>query len=167
MGCHTNSFELKEFAALLRDAIEIEKLEAPVKEKGDELSRLWKSLNLLCNRNGQVLKDNDVLTRKFRPSTVRLEKLQEDKQLTRATEQALACLYAILQSFAETNFPRLAGADCYRFLEGPETGTRQENRKQYLRLQRVSHPNQNSTRPKNIATMFTAIYDILSTTKNR
>ena len=49
IGCKTDSVEMKEFAALIREADEIEKLEAQVKEKEDELSRLRKSLNLLRN----------------------------------------------------------------------------------------------------------------------
>ena len=49
LGCSTDSVAVKELAALLLEADEIEKLEAQAKEKENELSRRQKSLNLLRN----------------------------------------------------------------------------------------------------------------------
>ena len=158
---------MKELAALLCEADKIEKLEAQVKEKEDELSRLRKSLNFLRNCYEQQLMENDVLTLDVHQTITLLKDLQEDKQVIRANERALECLYSILQSFAETNCEPLTAADCYRCLGVPETATAQEIRKQYSRIQRLSHPDQNQTCPKNIATRLTCIYDVLSTLKNR
>ena len=80
------------------------------KKTKDDFSRLRKSLYLLRNRYEQLLKNNDALTRDFRQKTTRLKK-QMHKQVTRANERALECLYAILQSFAETISERLTAAD--------------------------------------------------------
>ena len=106
---------MKKIAVPLREADQIENLEAQVKEKEDELSRFGKSVNLCWNSYEQLLKDNEILTRDIRQSTIGSKKLQEHKQLTRANEQAIECFYAILQSFAETNLERLTADDCYRF----------------------------------------------------
>ena len=117
---------MKELAVLLCEADVIEKLEAQVKEKEVELSRFGKSVNLFWNNYEQLLKDNEVLTRDIRQNTTGSKELQEVKQVTRANERAIQCFYAILQSFAETNFERLAAADCYTFLGVPETATPKE-----------------------------------------
>ena len=166
IGCNRDSFKMKEFAALLREADEIEKLEAQVIEREDELSRLRKSLNLLRNRYEQLLKDKNALPLDVDQSTTRSKEIKEDKQVTRANERALECLYAIIHSFAETNSERLTASDCYRLLGVPETATPQEIRKQQLRLQSITHPDPNPTCHKKIETMLTGIYDILSTPKN-
>ena len=132
IGCSTDSLEFEEFVALLREADKIGKLEAQVKEKEDELSRLRKSPNLLGNCYYQKvwLKDFDVLTRDVRQNETRLNEVQEDKQVTRANERAFEYFYTILQSFAETNFERLTAADCYRSLAVPETANPQKICKQ-------------------------------------
>ena len=69
IACNTNSVELKEFAALLRQVDEIEKLDREVEEKEDELSRFRKSLNILRKCYEQHSKDNVTLTRNVRQST--------------------------------------------------------------------------------------------------
>ena len=87
---------MKEFSALLREADEVEMLEAQVKEKEDELSRLRKSLDVLRNCNEELLRDNDVLTRDLCESETCLKELQEHKQVTKKSERAPECLHAIL-----------------------------------------------------------------------
>ena len=166
IGCNTDFVQMKQFAALLREEDEIERLEAQVKEKEDEVSSLRKSLNVLQNRYEQLLKHNDVLTRDVRQTTNRLKELKGNKGVTKANERAIQCLYAIFQSFAETKFERLSAADCFRFLGFPKTATSQEIHKQNLRLQRLTHPDQNPTCRQNIATILTGINDML-TPKNR
>ena len=101
MGCNTDSVEMKEFAAVIREADEIYKLEAQVKKikKEDGLYRLRKSLNLLRSCFEQLLKDIDVLTRDVRQSKTRSKELQEDTQATRANERALECVHAITSIF--------------------------------------------------------------------
>ena len=167
IGWNTDSVGKKEFAAQLREVDEIDQLEAQVKEKEDELFCLPKCSDLLRNWYEHLLKDNEVLTRDVHQITTRLKELREDKQVTRATERAVDCLYAILQSFAETNCERLTAADCCRFIGFPETATPHEIRRQYLRLQRLTHPDQNPTCPKYIAIMLTVNSDCLLRTKNK
>ena len=76
IGYKTDSAEKKGFAAPLREADEFERLEARVKEKEVELSRLRKSLNLLRNHYVQILKHNVVLTCDIRQDTTHLRELQ-------------------------------------------------------------------------------------------
>ena len=106
IGCNTDSVEMKQFASLLREADEIDKLEAQIKEEEDKISRDRKSLSLHRNRYEQLLKDNGVLTRDVRQSTTRLKELQEDKQVTIVNEPALECLYAIFSTFCWKKFWR-------------------------------------------------------------
>ena len=97
ISCNTDFVEVKTFAALLREADETEGLEAQVKEKEEELSRLWKFSNLLRNRYEQLLKDNDVLTRDVRQRTTRLKELQ--KKTSKWPEQMNEPLSVSMQYF--------------------------------------------------------------------
>ena len=88
---------MKPFAALLREADEIERLEAQIQGKEHQLSGLRKSLNLFRNCYEQLLKDTDVSTGDVRHGTFRLKELQQEKQTTRKMEEPLS---VFMQNFS-------------------------------------------------------------------
>ena len=119
IGCKTDFFAMKKITALHREVDKIERLRTQVEEKENDVSRFQHFLNLLRIRYERFSKDIDSLTCSVRKSTSRLEELQENKQLTKTNDIALHCIYAILQSFADTKFDHFTAADCLQHSRSP------------------------------------------------
>ena len=124
--CNTDSIEMKELVAFLREPYEIEKLKTQVKEYQDEFLCLPICFNFLKKHYEQLVKDNDVLTRDVRQSSNCSKQLKGEKQLTEANERASECLCVLLQALADINSDRVDTADSYKLYSVPEKAFPQE-----------------------------------------
>ena len=162
VGSITDSVEHREFAALLREADELERLEQQLKERSNQLDRQQEGLAHMTTRVNQLLPENETLQGDLRNTQSRVEDMQKTSKISKDNDRALSMLFEILSSFTETS-DRLTAEDCYHFFGLSPQATR----RQYLQLQRVTHPGQHPECPSEVPTLLKTLYSILSSNHSR
>ena len=142
----TDSVEHREFAALLREADELERLEEPLEERSNQLDRQQERLAHMTTRVNQLLLENETLWRDLRNTQSRLEDMQKTSKISKDNDRALSMLFEILSGFTGTS-DRLSAEDCYHFFELDPQAHPETIRRQYLQLQRLTHPDQHPESP--------------------
>ena len=166
VGSITDSVEHREFAALLREADELERLEEQLKERSNQLDRQQERLAHMTTRVNQLLLENETLRRDLRNTQSRLEDMQKTSKISKDNDRALSILFEILSSFTETS-DRLTAEDCYHFFGLSPQAHPQTIRRQYLQLQRLTHPDQHPECPSEVPTLLTTLYSIVSSNRSR
>ena len=140
-------FHHREYAVLLREADELERLEEQLKERSNQLDRQQNQLDRQqeplahkTTRVNQLLFENETLRRDLRNTQSRLEDMQKNSKISKDNDCALSMLFEILSSFTKTS-DRLTTEDCYHFFGLSPQAHSQTIRRQYLQLQRLTHPN--------------------------
>ena len=152
VGSVTDSVEHREFAALLREADELERLEEQLKERSNQLDRQQERLAHMTTRVNQLLLENETLRRELRNTQSRLEDMQKASKISKDNDRALNMLFEILSSFTESS-DRLTAEDCYHFFGLSPQAHPQTIRRQYLQLQRLTHPDQHPECPSEVPTL--------------
>ena len=114
VGSITDSVEHREFAALLREADELERLEEHLKERSNQLDRQQERLADMTTRVNQLLLENETLRRDLRNTQSRLEDMQKTSKISKDNNRALSMLFEILSRFTESS-DHLTAEDCYHF----------------------------------------------------
>ena len=166
VGAITDSVEHGEFAALLREADELERLEEQLKERSNPLDRRQERLRHMTTRVNQLLLENETLRRDLRNTHSRLEDTRKTRKITKDNDRALSMLFKILSCFTEPS-DRLTAEDCYHFFGLSPQAHPQTIRRQYLQLQRLAHPDQYPEYPSEVPTLLTTICSILSSNLSR
>ena len=166
VGSITDSVEHREFAALLREADELERLEEQLKERSNQLDRQQERLAHKTTRVNQLLLENETLRRDLRNTQSRLEEMQKTSKISKDNDRALSILFEILSSFTESS-DRLTAEDYYHFFGLSPQAHPQTIRRQYLQLQRLTHPDQQPECPSEVPTLLTTLYSILSSNRSR
>ena len=120
----------------------------------------------MTTRVNQLLLENETLWRDLRNTQSRLEDMQKTSKISKDNNRALSTLFQILSSFTESS-DRLTAEDCYHFLGRSPQAHPQTIRRQYLQLQRLTHPDQHPESPSEIPTLLTTLYSILSSNRSR
>ena len=91
VGSITDSVEPQEFAALLREADELERLEKQLKELSSQLDRQQERLAHMTTRVNQLLLENETLRRDLRNTQSRPEDMQKTWKSLKTTTALSAC----------------------------------------------------------------------------
>ena len=166
VGFITGSAEHREFAAPLREADQLERLEEQLKKRSKQLDRQQERLAHMTTRVNQTLLENETLRRDLRNTQSRLEDMQKTSKISKDNDRALSMLFAILSSFTEFS-DRLTAGDCYHFFGLSPQAHPQTIRRQYLQLQRLTHPDQHPECTSEVPTLLTTLYSILSSNRSR
>ena len=101
VGSITDSVEHREFAALPREAHELERFEGQLKERSFQLDRQQERPAHMTTRVNQLLLENETLRRDLRNTQSRLEDMQKTSKISEDNDRALSMLFEILSSFTE------------------------------------------------------------------
>ena len=161
----TDSVEQREFAALLREADELERPEEQLKEHFYQLDRQQESFAHMTTTVNQLLLENETLRRYLRNTQSRREDIQKTSKIAQDNDRALSMLLQILSSFTELS-DRLTAEDCYQVFGLSPQAHPQTNCPKYLQLQRLAHPDQHPECPSEVPTLLTTLYSILSSNRS-
>ena len=120
----------------------------------------------MTTRVNQLLLENETLRRDLRNTQSRLEDMQKTSKTSKRNDRALSMLFEIQSSFTETS-DRLTAEDCYHFFGLSPQAHPQTIRRQYLQLQRLTHPDQHPECPSEVPTLLTTLYSILYSNRSR
>ena len=157
VGSITDSFDHREFAALLREADEIERVEEQLKERSNQLDRQQERLAHMTTRVNQLLLENETLRRDLCNTQSRLEDMQKTSKVSRENDRALSLLFEVFSNFTES-FDRLTAEDCHHFFGLSPQAHPQTIRRQYLQLQQLIHPDQHPECPFEVPMLLTNLY---------
>ena len=166
LGSISDSVEHGEIAALLCEADELERLEEQLKERSNQLDRQQERLAHMTTRFNQLLLENETLRRDLRNTQSRLEDMQNTSKISKDKDRTLTMLIEILSSFTESS-DRLTAEDCYHLFGLSPQAHPQTIRRQYLKLQQLTHSNQHPECPSDVPTVLTTLYSILSSNRSR
>ena len=113
-GSITDSVEHQEFAALLRETDELERLEEQLKERSSQLDRQQERLAHMTTKVNQLFFENETLRRNLRNTQSLQEDMQKTSKISKDNDRALSMLFEILSSFTDFS-DRLTAEDCYHF----------------------------------------------------
>ena len=156
VGSITDSVEHRELAALLREADELEHLEEQLKERSNQLERQQERLAYMTTRVNQLRVENEILRPDLRNTQSRLGDMQKTSKIDKDNDRALSMLFEILSSFTESS-DQLTAEDCYHFFGLSPQAHPQTIRRQYLQLQRLTHPDQHPECPSEVPTLLTTL----------
>ena len=166
VGSITDSVEHREFAAPLREADELERLEEQLKERSNQLNRQRERLAHMTTSVDPLLLENEILRRDLRNTQSRLEDIQKTSKISEDKDRALRMLFEILSRFTESS-DRLTAEDCCHFFGLIPQAHPQTIRRQYLQLQRLTHAEQHPECSSEVPTLLTTLYSIPSTNRSR
>ena len=118
-------------------------------------------------RVNQLLFEIATLRRDLRNTQSRLEDMQKASKIAEANDPALGMLFEILSSFTESSDDRLTAEDYYHFFRPSPQAHPQTLPRQYLQLQRLTHPDRHTECPSELPTLLTTLYSILSSNRSR
>ena len=120
VGSITGSVEHREFAAFLREAHELERLEEQLKERSNQLDRQQECLAHMTTRVNQMLLENETLWRDLRNTQSCLEGMQKTSKISKDNDRALSMLFEILSSFTDSSDHLTAEASYHFFGLSPQ-----------------------------------------------
>ena len=166
VGSITDSVEHREFAALLREADELERLEEQLIKRSNQLDRQQERLAHMTARVNQLPLENETLRLDLRNTQSRLEDMQKTSKISKDNDRALSMLFEFLSSFFEAS-DRLTVEYCRHFFGLSLEAHPQTIRRQYLQLQRLTHPDQHPESLSEVPALLTTLYSILSSNRSR
>ena len=166
VGSITDWVGHREFAALLREADELESLEEQLKERSNQLDRQQERLAHMKTRVNQLLLEKKTLRRDLRNAHSRLEEMQKTSKISKDNDRALSMLFEILPGFTESS-DRLTAEDCYHFFGLSPQAHPHKIRQQYLQLRRLTLPDQHPECPSEVPILLTTLYSIFSSNRSR
>ena len=113
----------------------------------------------MTTKVNQLLLENETLRRDLRNSQSHLEDIQKTSKTAKDNDRALSKLLEILSGFTESS-DRLTVKDWYHYFGLSPQAHPQTITRQYLHLQRLTHPDQHPECPSELPTFLTALYSI-------
>ena len=121
------------------------------------------SIAHVTTRVKQLLLEKEILRRDLRNIQSRLEDMQKTSKIVKDNDRAVSMLFEILFSISSD---RLTAENCYHFFGLSPHAHPQTIRRQYLQLQRLTHPDTPDCTSA-VPTILTTLYSILASNRSR